>query len=417
MTSTFQTAIKQLNSITPHLEKEFGKEKTKKIISSLKQPENIIKGKIKVKMDNGQEKSFFAIRSQHNSKRGPYKGGIRFHKNVSEDEVKALSFWMTMKCAVIDIPYGGGKGGIKVDPKKLSKTELKRLSYAYSEFISDYIGPKKDIPAPDVNTNSQIMSWMLEAFEKKTGKKAKATFTGKPIEKGGSLGREKATGQGGLYVLDAYTKQKKLKPKDLTIAVQGIGNVGFWFAHLAQKTGYKIKAISDSSATILLKNTSPKELLKLKQKHGSLKEVARAKKLDSIPPQKVLELEVDILVPAALEEVITVKNANKIRAKTILELANGPTTLEAEKALIERNVDVIPDILANSGGVLVSYFEWIQNLKNEKWTEEKVDKQLKTKIQKAFKDILKIKQKYSVSYRKAAYMVGVSRIIQSMNLQ
>jgi len=387
---------------------------SKKTISTLKKPQKIIKGRIKVKMDDGSEKSFFAIRSQHNNARGPFKGGIRFHPKVTEDEIKALSYWMTIKCAVADLPYGGAKGGVRVDPKKLSKQELENLSRAYAEFISDHIGPKIDIPAPDVNTNPQIIAWMLDAYEKKIGKKAPATFTGKPLNKGGSLGRTEATGQGGLFVLEAYLKSKKQKAKGKKIAVQGIGNVGYWFSVLAKKAGFKVTAISDSSATILLRGISLEKLVRLKKEHGSLEKSAKKEGLKTLPSNKILELDVDILVPAALEKSINEKNYQKIKTKTILELANGPTTSKAEKALINKGVDIIPDILASSGGVTVSYFEWLQNLKNEKWTKEKVNKSLKTKMVKVFNEVYETKEKHKISFRKAAYILAEKRIIEAM---
>jgi len=411
----FEAAKKQIDSVVPFLEKESKDKKAlKKTISSLKTPEKLVKGTIRVKMDNGSVKSFQAFRSQHNSARGPYKGGIRFHPQVAENEVKALSIWMTVKTAVADLPYGGAKGGVRVDPKKLSQSELKRLSQKYASFIADYIGPKIDIPAPDVNTNPQIMAWMLTAYEKKIGKKAPATFTGKPVESGGSLGRTEATGQGGAYVLNEYAKVKKLDPKKTTVAVQGFGNVGYWFSYLAKKSGFKVTAISDSSATILLKGESLQKLLRLKKQYGSLKKAAKNQDLKALPPEKILELKVDVLVPAALGGAINKDNYKKVNAKTILELANGPATPKAEEELIKKGVDIIPDILANSGGVTVSYFEWLQNLNNERWSKKKVNEKLEKKMTKAFDEVYKAKKKYRVSYRQAAYILAIKKVTFAM---
>lgn len=403
-----------LDLIAPYLKNESGSKTIKKAVSDLKKPQKVIKGRIKVKMDDGSIRPFFAIRSQHNNTRGPFKGGIRFHPKVTEDEIKILSFLMTIKCAVADLPYGGAKGGVRVNPKKLSKQELKNLSRAYAKFISNHIGPKIDIPAPDINTNPQIMAWMLETYEKKAKKKAPATFTGKPVNKGGSLRRTEATGQGGVFILEAYLKTLGQDPKTTSIAIQGIGNVGYWFAFLAKRAGFKITAISDSSATLLLQGISLPKLARLKKKYGSLKKVANKQGLKILSSNKILELDVDILVPAALEKSINEKNYEKIKAKTILELANGPTTPKAEKALTDKGIDIIPDILANSGGVTVSYFEWLQNLKNEKWTKEKVNKNLKKKMIKAFNEVNKTKEKHKVPYRQAAYILAVKRIIKVM---
>lgn len=412
----FETAKKQIDSVVPFLEKEYkDRNKFKKTIAFLKKPQNLIKGKVSV-----NNISYPAFRSQHNNARGPFKGGIRFHPQVSEKEVKALSIWMTIKTAVADLPYGGAKGGVRVDPKRLSKDDLKKLSQEYAKFIADYIGPKVDIPAPDVNTNPQIMAWMLAAYEKKVGKKAPATFTGKPIESGGSLGRTEATGQGGAYVLQAYLKTrnphfaKASRDRRTTVAVQGFGNVGYWFSVLAKKAGFEIIAVSDSSATILLQEVSLQRLLRFKKQYGSLKEASKSQGLKVLPPEKILELNVDVLVPAALGAAINENNYIKIKAKTILELANGPTTPTAEKGLIKKGVDIIPDILANSGGVTVSYFEWLQNLKKERWSKEKVNRKLKKKMTKAFRQVYKAKKKYKVSYRQAAYILAVKKVVFAM---
>ncbi len=414
MESPLVAAKKQLDAVLPHLLKtEKNKDFFKKGVRSLKTPDNIIEGEIEIVLDNGEKARFKAFRSQHNNARGPYKGGIRFHPQVTKDEVVALSLWMTIKCAVADLPLGGGKGGVVVDPKKLSEKELERLSRAYAEMIADFIGPKKDVPAPDVNTNGQIMVWMLDAYENKLGIKAPATFTGKPVEVGGSLGRTEATGQGGVFVLEAWAKANKIKPSKTTVAVQGFGNVGYWFAELANKVGFKIVAVSDSSGGVFSeKGLSPKKILSLKEKYGSLRVAAKNKGLTFITNKKLLELEVDVLAPSALEGAINEGNAEKVMAKAIIELANGPTTTGAEKKLTAKGVEILPDILANAGGVTVSYFEWFQNLKGEKWSKTEVNNRLKEKITKAFKDVLKTKKSLDVTYRQAAFVEAVRKVLK-----
>ncbi len=419
MKSAFGAALQQLDDIVPFLEKDYpDKKKFKKAISLLKKPQNIISKKLTIKLDNGKKKNFMAFRSQHNDARGPFKGGIRFHPNVSEDEVKALSMWMTWKCAVVGLPYGGAKGGIVVDPKKLSKAEIERLSKAYAEFISPYIGPWVDVPAPDVNTNEQIMAWMLDAHEKKLGQHSPATFTGKPIVLGGSLGRTEATGRGGVYVLQSYVKEKGLKPGRMTIAIQGFGNVGFWFAKLAQEAGFKVVAISDSSGGIYAaKGLNLDKLAKAKEKYGSFAEATKKKKFKLISNEDLLSLNVDVLAPAALEGAINNKNAKSIKAKVIIEMANGPVTPEAEKVLLKKKVVVLPDILCNAGGVTVSYFEWVQNLHGYQWTEKKVNTELKEKMDPAYKEISGVVRKKKISFRQAVYFLAVKRVVNVIILR
>lgn len=363
----------------------------RKTLELIKNPQKIIKGKVFGRA---------AFRVQHSDARGPFKGGIRFHPNVSLDEVQALAALMSLKCAVAGIPYGGAKGGITVDPTKLSKEELKRLSQKYAEFITPFIGPWRDVPAPDVNTDGQIMAWMLEAYERKVGYQAPATFTGKPVELGGSLGRTEATGQGGLYVLDAYLKRNS----KLTVAVQGFGNVGYWFAKLASEKGFKVVAISNSKGGLYNPNG-----LNVDKTNPDFK--------PNITNKELLELPIDILVPAALEGVINELNMKNIKAKVILEMANGPTTSEADQYLFEKGVDVIPDILANSGGVTVSYFEWVQNLQGYYWTKDEVNKNLKKQITQAFSGINEIKKEKKISYRRAANYIALKRIADAMILR
>ena len=393
-----------------------------KLIEELKTPKKIIKGDIEIKLDSGKKLILPAFRSQHNNLLGPFKGGIRFHQNVSEDEVKVLSFWMTFKCAVADIPFGGGKGGVRVNPKQLSRRELECLSRTYIRFIADYIGPKKDIPAPDVNTNPQIMAWMLDEYQKIMERKEPAVLTGKPLDKGGSLGREEATGLGGFYTLLKLMEKEGRKPSETTLAVQGYGNVGYWFAYFADKKGFKVIAASDSQGGVFVpKGLDPKLTLECKQEKGRISEcycvgsVCDFKNGKRITNQELLELKVDVLVPAALGSIITKGNAGKIKAEYIIELANGPITSEADKILQKRGIISLPDILANSGGVIVSYFEWQQNLKNEKWEKQEVFNKLKKKIDKAFEDVWKGYTKLGknkVNLRTAAYVVALEKLNQ-----
>lgn len=413
MNAMLLAALGQIKDTTVLLEEDYSdKKRFKKALELVLTPQRIIKGKLKVGKNTYQ-----AFRIQHNDARGPFKGGIRFHQNVSEDEVRALATLMSLKCSVAGIPYGGGKGGIIVDPSKLSVNELKALSIEYAKLITPYIGPWKDVPAPDVNTDGQIMAWMLEAYEKKIGHQAAGTFTGKPLEIGGSLGRTEATGQGGVFVLNAYAKSHGIK-KGSTVAIQGFGNVGFWFAKLAIESGFKVVAISDSSAGVYdKKGLNIDKLLTYKEKYGSFVLAAKKEKLQTITNSELLELPVTVLVPAALENSINKDNMEKISAEVIFEMANGPTTSEADAYLFEKGIDVIPDILANSGGVTVSYFEWVQNLHGYYWSKERVNDELKTTITKAFNDIDKVKKEKRISYRKAANYLSLKRIIDAMMLR
>lgn len=371
-----------------------------------------------------------AFRSQHNDARGPYKGGIRFHPQVSEDEVKALSMWMSWKTAVVDIPYGGAKGGVAVDPKGLGVGELEELSRSYVRFVHKYIGEKVDVPAPDVNTNSTIMAWMLDEYEKLSGHHAPGTFTGKPIVLGGSQGREEATGLGGFIVLEKLAEKLGLRKQETTIAIQGFGNVGYWFAYFANRAGYKIVAVSDSKGGIYVpEGIDPESTLKCKQEKGKLAQcycvggVCDAGGGEEISQEELLALEVDVLVPAALEGVINRDNVQSVRAKTILEMANGPVTHEAGKALTERDVLVVPDILANAGGVSVSYFEWMQNLTFDRWTREVVNDRLKSLMERAFESVWRVytDDKYrggdGWNMRMAAYTLAVGRVVEAMKLR
>jgi len=424
-------AIKQLKKVAKVLRPEYEDKKLfDKVINKLKKPDRVIEGTIRVKMDNGSTKIFKAYRSQHNNAVGPYKGGIRFHQDVSKEEVMALSTWMTWKCSVTGIPYGGSKGGVVVDPKKLSKTELERLSRAYARLIAPHIGPWVDVPAPDVNTTGEIMAWMVDEYEKTSNKRYKtlvenpvATFTGKPLLLGGSKGRTEATGLGGFHILEQLAKKLKFVPGKTSIAIQGFGNVGYWFAHYAHEAGFKIVALSDSRGGVFNeKGLDPDKVLACKEKGGTIGNCNCTDKNCSnkgtrITNVKLLVLAVDILAPAALENVINIENAKNVKAKVVLELANGPTTPEADEVLDKNGVIVIPDVLANAGGVTVSYFEWTQNLQGYYWEKKLVLKRLKNLMDEAFLRMWDLKTKAKVTARVATYMSAVKKVVDTMILR
>ncbi|MBI3386091.1 Glu/Leu/Phe/Val dehydrogenase [Candidatus Gottesmanbacteria bacterium] len=425
--SPFENAMAQLRKAAAFLDTS---KDTHQKLEILKYPQRIVNVNIPVKMDDGSLKIFHGFRVQFNDARGPFKGGIRYHPQVNLDEVKALAFWMSMKCAVADIPMGGGKGGIEVDPKKLSEKELERLSRGYAHAIADIIGPDKDVPAPDVNTNGIIMGWMVDEYLKykddkwgltaKEKKEYRSTFTGKLIKDGGSEGREEATGLGGLFVLQAVLGKLKKKGK-LTAAVMGFGNVGYNIAKFLVDNGFKVIAVSDSKGGILVPDgVNPKLTLECKKKNGYLAgcycsgSVCDLSKGKQISNEALLELYVDVLVPAALESVLTGQNASKIKAKVVLEMANGPTTPEADTILYKRGIPVIPDILSNSGGVTVSCFEWEQNLKGQRWTKDQVNRKLKLKMQKATDAVWETSKKLKTDLRTSAFVVATNRILKAM---
>jgi glutamate dehydrogenase/leucine dehydrogenase len=375
-------------------------------------PQRIVRVNFPVKMDNGEIKTFIGFRSQHSNARGPYKGGLRFSTEVTESEVKALSSWMTWKCAVADIPFGGGKGGVIVDTKALSKTELENLSRSFVRAISDVIGPNKDVPAPDMYTTGEIMNWMTDEYSKIVGKKEFATFTGKTLDNGGSEGRTEATGYGGVHVLNKLMEEKQLNPKDLKVAIQGLGNVAEYFAISAEYHGYKVVTLSDSKGALYNPNgLDIKRVIEYKKTNGSLLGFEGA---SYITNHELLELDVDVLVPAALENVITSDNANKIKAQFIIEMANGPLTPEADIILHKKGILFVPDILSNSGGVTVSYFEWYQNVHNEKWEKGAVLEKLKINIEKAFDDCYKMMVDKNVDMRTACYMIAIKKVYDAM---
>lgn len=387
------------------------------LLARLSQPDRTISVSLPMKMDNGEIKVFEGYRVQHNNILGPYKGGLRYHPHVSMDEVRALAFWMSMKCAVVDIPMGGGKGGITVNPKELSEKELKTLSQLFINRLATAIGPTIDVPAPDVNTNPTIMAWMVEEYSKIVGKKTPAVITGKPLNKGGSQGRTEATGLGGSFVLLETLRKLKRNPKGMTVAVQGFGNVGYYIAYFLEKAGMKVVAVSDSKEGIYVaEGLNPEMTLNCKKEKGFLSgcycvgSVCDLKKGRKITNEELLELNVDVLVPAALENVITKDNAAKIKAKIILEMANGPVTDDADIILEKKDVLVIPDILANSGGVATSYYEWYQNIHKEKWSKKQVFTKLKKQMERVTGEVLTVQKKHKTSMRDSAYIVALTRI-------
>lgn len=394
------------------------------VLEILSHPERVIEVAVPVKMDDGSLKVFDGYRVQYNSARGPYKGGIRYHPQIDINEVKALAFWMAIKCAVVDIPFGGSKGGITVDPKKLSEGELERLTRSFTRVIAQFIGPKVDVPAPDVNTNPKIMDWIVDEYSKFTGKSAPAVVTGKSLENGGSLGRTAATGQGGFYALRETAKKLKLKPGETTVAIQGFGNVGYHMAKLVHQAGYKVIAVSDSHGAIFDKRglgMDPDNIMKTKKERGLIGgcycvgSVCDCENYTEISNEELLEIKTDVLIPAALENVITEKKVGKIKAKVILELANGPTTLEADEILFKKGITVVPDVLANAGGVTVSYFEWLQNLQNYTWTEQMVLEKLEPIMVNSFAAVWQAKEKYNVDLRTAAYTVALERLAAAIH--
>lgn len=405
MQDPYQNAMAQLDKVVKI------KNWDDNFIARLRQPDRDIRISIPIQMDNGSTKIFEGYRVQYNNALGPYKGGIRYHPKTEINEIKGLAFWMMLKCAVAGIPMGGGKGGITVEPKSLSKGELERLSRGWVQRLSDVLGPYKDVPAPDVYTTPEIMAWMNDEYMKITGDKTGATFTGKPIKKGGSEGRGEATGLGGFYVFDALRKNLNL-PKQCTVAIHGFGNVGNHAARIFTENGHKVIAVSDSKGAIIKKDGLDLEKVEAYKKNtGGLKDFPGAK---NITNAELLELPCDLLIPAAFENIITDQNASKIKAKAILELANGPITPEADEILFKKGIPIIPDILANSGGVVVSYFEWDQNLRNEHWTEKEVFEKLKPIMENASKRILENTRESKTSLRMGAFILALERIQEKM---
>lgn len=396
MHNPWQRALKQLAKTTAH---------APRLAKRLEEPDNVIEVHVPLTLDSGKETSFRGYRVQHNNIRGPYKGGLRYHPKVDLDEAKALAFWMTMKNALVGVPFGGGKGGIEVDPKTLSKGELERLTRNFTRELAHAIGPEKDVPAPDVNTTSETMRWIAEEYSDIVGEHSPAVVTGKPLESGGSEGRTEATGVGGGYVLEALLEKSGKKVR--TVAIQGFGNVGVHCAHYLSEKGFSIVALSDSkSAVYEPAGIDVRSAETYKKEHGTLLGFPGT----SISPEDVLSLSVDVVVPAALENAITENNARAISAPIVLELANGPTTLEADEILNARGALVIPDILANAGGVVVSYFEWEQNRKNEHWSRGDVLSKLRSLMNTASEKVWQESLSRHISLRDAAYAVALKAL-------
>ncbi len=381
----------------------------------LREPRKIIEVAVTVKMDSGDIDIFKGYRIQHNTNRGPAKGGIRYHPQVTADEIKALALLMTIKCAVVNIPFGGAKGGVIVDPKKLSLRELENLTRRYTFEIINDIGPEKDIPAPDVNTNSQVMAWIMDTYSIDKGYSVPGVVTGKPIELGGSLGREYATSLGCVYTILSTLKTMEIDTSELNVAVQGFGNAGYHCARILYDMGFKIVAVSDSGGAILNK-TGLDPYLVLEHKNKT-KSVVGYKNSEDISGDDLLTTDCDILIPAALENQITEINSPNIKTKIIAEAANAPTTPAGEEVLLENNIFIIPDILCNAGGVTVSYFEWVQGNLSYFWSEREVKLKLRDIMEKAYLEVYKIHKDKKVDMRTAASILGVKRVARAMELR
>jgi glutamate dehydrogenase (NAD(P)+) len=373
---------------------------------------------VPVVMDDGHTEVFTGYRVQHNSTRGPCKGGIRFHPEADLDEVKALAAWMTWKCAVVNIPYGGAKGGIKCNPAKMSEAELKRMARRYTAMILPIIGPERDIPAPDVNTDGRVMSWIMDTFSMLKGYAVPGVVTGKPIEIGGSLGRKEATGRGVMFTLLNFLEKIGFQKENMTVAVQGFGNVGSVAAKLLQEKGFKVVGISDYSCALYKKEgINVEAAIAYAEQNNRLLAGYKEEGIELISNDQLLALDVDVLVPAALENQIKEDNVATIQARIILEAANGPITTYADKMLHEKGIIVIPDILANAGGVVVSYFEWVQNAQSFMWDEDYINNNLEKVMKKAFGDVWQIHLDKGVPMRVAAYMVALDRVVKAKKLR
>lgn len=416
-TNLYEEALKPLKKAAAVLNLE------PNIVEALSSPERMLIVSIPVKMDDGKLKVFTGYRVQHNTARGPAKGGIRYHPGVCLDEVKSLAFWMSVKNTVVGVPFGGGKGGITCNPKKMSEGELERLTRGYAAAIAKFVGPDQDIPAPDVGTNAQIMGWFTDEYCKIVGKCVPGVITAKPLDIGGSRGRETATGRGAFFATLEAVKTFNIPLKGARVSIQGYGNVAQPMAKYLYELGCKIVAVSDSTGGVYNpKGMHPIKLAKFKTRRRSVKGFPGSKEISTIDP---ITVDCDILIPAALENQITGKNAGKVKAKLIVEEANGPTTPEADKILHEKGVVIVPDVLANAGGVTVSYFEWVQNRMGYYWSDEEVDEKLKQVMTKAFKGVYQNAKQYQVDtslttqqslmdMRTAAYVTAVKKIVDAM---
>ncbi len=385
------------------------------MLGYLKHPKTVLTVAVPVRMDDGKVHTFTGYRSQHSNARGPFKGGIRYHPQVSLDEVIALSMWMTWKCAVVDIPFGGGKGGVVCDPKKMSQGEIERLTRRFTHAIASIIGPDKDIPAPDVYTNPQVMAWIVDTYSEIQGKRSLGVVTGKPVEIGGSPGRDTATAMGCIVAAREALADVGIEARKAAVAVQGYGNAGSFVHKLAQEIlGAKVVAVSDSAGGVYAPNGLDYEKVRAhKEKTGQL---AGLKGADPISNEDLLRLDVDVLVPAALEDQINEQNAGLVRSKIICEAANGPTTPAADEILAQKGVTVVPDILANAGGVTVSYFEWLQAFNEYPWTESDVNRRLEEKIVRGFQAVRELARRHRVDNRTAALVLAVGRVASALKL-
>ncbi|MCW4000436.1 MAG: Glu/Leu/Phe/Val dehydrogenase [Candidatus Bathyarchaeota archaeon] len=401
-----QVALSQLQLASEKLNLDTG------LHSMLSHPKRAITVSMDIHLDDGSVGVFKGIRVQHWDARGPFKGGIRYAPNITLNDVTALAMLMTWKCAIADIPFGGAKGGVCVDTKQLSQPELERLTRRYISLIYEYIGPQRDIPAPDMYTDAQTMAWIMDTYSQLKGYRIPESVTGKPVEVGGSWGRNEATGRGVIHCVKQATANNGLKLKDAAVAIQGFGNVGYHAAEAAREIGCRVVAVSDSTGGIYCpQGLAPADVLAHKEKTGSVQGYGGCR---GISNEELLELDCDILIPAALENQITAKNADRIRAKMVAEAANGPTTPEADRILHEKEVCLIPDILANSGGVTVSYFEWVQNLTREQWPLELVNQKLEAKMTKAFNDVEAVVAREESDMRTGALMLGVGRVANAI---
>ena len=409
-TGPWSVYLEQIDRVAPYLGS------LSRWIETLKRPKRILIVDVPIEKDDGTIAHFEGYRVQHNTSRGPGKGGVRFHQDVTLSEVMALSAWMTIKNSAVNVPYGGAKGGIRVDPKTLSRGELMRMTRRYTSEIGIIIGPDKDIPAPDVNTNEQTMAWMMDTYSMNEGRTATGVVTGKPISLGGSLGRREATGRGVFVVGCEAAKQRGLSIAGAKVAVQGFGNVGGIAARLFAEAGAKVVAVQDHGGTIFHSNgfNVPKLLDHVAQ-HGSVAGFADIEAV--LPNNEFWAVNCDIMIPAALEQQITAKNADQIRAKIILEGANGPTTPEADDILRDKGVLVVPDVIANAGGVTVSYFEWVQDFSSYFWTEEEINQRLTRIMTDAFNSVSQIAEDKKVSLRTAAFVIACTRVLQAREVR
>ncbi len=411
MTDVFTDALRRLDEVADLIEVD------PEVLERLRHPKSVMEVAIPIRRDDGSLKVFDGYRVRYDDTRGPTKGGIRFHPDVDVSEVKALAFWMTIKCAVVGLPFGGGKGGVICNPKELSRLELERVSRGFVQALHDVLGPETDIPAPDVYTNAMVMGWMTDEYSRIERRRCPGTFTGKPIELGGSLGRDDATGRGAYYCIKELERREGWDPNEVTVAIQGFGNAGQHVAALLHADGYRIVAVSDSQGGIhraegfdvpsLVRNKNDTRALRAVYCEGSVCQLVDA---EVITNEALLELDVDILIPAALEGVITEANAGRIRARTVIEVANGPITSDADRVLVAGGITIVPDILANAGGVTVSYFEWVQNRGGLAWSLAEVHERLEEIMRREFAAVYDLATTLGVDLRRAAYAHALTRL-------